>query len=162
MKRNVILAAVTLVAFAAGTWVGFLLSRRNVVTYAVPDPYGGSRRAVHLDWPTYGLPLVEYQHFLELLDAGRTNLHRELLDGLLDMALFDASFRRPELPAVQREILDTAIADTAAYRQVHPRSVELGDPADTEGFWQNHQATVDALLDEVKSEAGKQDEIERE
>jgi len=137
--RQIVLIAAT---FAIGLMVGRFSISKNVVVYSVPILDGRFRNAVHLDWPTYGLPMAEYCMFLKLLDEGDVERLRHQLDMCLDMVLHDASFRRPELPSSHRDRLDVAIATVASYRDEHPRSV-------TSSF-SNHTQRVDALLDTFK------------
>lgn len=157
MKRRITIVLVVGAAFVVGVAVGQFFASRNVVTYAVPVPHGEVRNAVHMDWPTYGLPMAEYRMFLMGLDHGETNRLRRRLDTCLDMALFDASFRRPALPADKRAEVDKAIAAIAQYRIDHPRSNtmptrdEVSDRWWRDGYpyWSNQYSTVDALLKEV-------------
>ncbi|MDD5707433.1 MAG: hypothetical protein PHR35_16035 [Kiritimatiellae bacterium] len=163
MKKRIRAILIVTAAFVLGVAVGQFVARRNVVTYAVPVPNGEIRNAVHMDWPTYGLPMAEYRMFLMGLDHGDTNRLRQRIDTCLDMALFDASFRRPALPDRERAEVDKAIAAVAKYRIDHPRSntmptrEEVGERwwRDDHPYWCNQYNTVDALLEEV----GTGDEI---
>ena len=153
MRRAI--AIVGIVALGLGFLVGHLAARRNVIVYAVPVPNGKVRNAVHLDWPTYGLPMTEYRACLLCLDIGNTNKLRERLDTFVDMALFDASFRRPLLPKEKREELDRAIAAVARYRMDHP-STTIRKPDSSANLtpeihphWKRLVNTASNLLQEV-------------
>lgn len=135
---------ILILAGAALFWAGRWSYSRNIVTYS----FKGNQVAVHLDWPTSGLPLAEYISVLTQLRSGATNEAIGNLEMLLDSTVADARSRRPRLPSAGTEQLDKALAYAARYRGKFPRPLSEGS-----GFYwtSDKQLEVDRYLEEFKS-----------
>jgi len=101
---------------------------------------------VHLDWPTYGIPLVEYESILRLLRNNDSTRAADRLEAFLDEAIRDASQRRPLLRGKHLESLDAALVRVAQYRAWHPREL-----SSTDASWAQRQREVDAFLEVFRS-----------
>src|SRR5690349_21634814 len=114
--KTVIAGASIFILRSTSFWLGSLWRSRSVLTYKVDQ----IRVNFHTDWPTYGLPLVEYKLILSLLQSGRTNRAIEKAEDFLDVAIYDAKRRRPLLDGRMRDDLDKGLRAAAQYRQQFP------------------------------------------
>jgi len=145
MRTYKIVGVVVLVlAGAVLFWLGRWSYSRSIVVYSVH----GNRVAVHLDWPTSGLPLAEYRAVLLGLRAGLTNEPIGHLETFLDGAVYSAKCRRPVLPDEDVVQLDKAFSAVAQYRSKYPRPLAIGS-----GFYwtAEKQSEVDKFLEGFRS-----------
>jgi hypothetical protein len=140
---------VTAVLCLASFSVGWLSGSHGVITYSV----NGWPTSFNRAWPTYGLPLAEDQALLDLLRSKNSTNAIPYLEGMLDMATFDAMCRRPLLRGQDLETLDKVLVKVARYREQFPRVIDTS----TNGFgnlqqlkqyedWVAEQKQVDAFL----------------
>jgi len=141
--------ALTVLVGAISFWLGRSSSSHGVITYSV----NGWPISFNRAWPTYGLPLVNYQSILQMLRDGRSTNAIPYLDGFLDMATYDAICRRPLLQSQEREVLDKAFIKVARYRERFPRPIDLstnsfGNPKQLQPDedWIAEQKQIDAFL----------------
>ena len=125
--------------FAIAFWLGRLSASYRVITYSVD----GNRIAVHLDLPTYGLPMAEYKDILSEFRGGFTNKAITDMESFLDTAVQDAEYRRPLLRGEDLKRLDKSLAAVARYRGQYPRPLNQGN-----GFYwtADKQAELDKFL----------------
>ena len=110
----------------------------TVKTYSVD----GIATSFNLAWPTYGLPLAEYTHFLQGLRADRAEEVIPKLETALDLAVYDAKYRYPLLTGQDLRGLTKNLSAVASYRERFPR------PLDTRAAesWQEKQKAIDSFL----------------
>jgi hypothetical protein len=75
------------------------------------------------------------------------------LDGMLDMATYDAMCRRPLLKGQDRETLDKVLIKVARYREQFPRPIDMstngfGNPKQLQQYedWIAEQKEIDVFL----------------
>jgi hypothetical protein len=118
MKR--FLAYTTILTFCSiSFWAGKLWGRRDIITYSV-DEY---RVAFDRSWPTYGLPLKDFETVLSSLRSGHMEAAMTKLEVFLDGVVYDARQRRSTLRGEDLVRFDRAVSAVAAYRKRYPRAV---------------------------------------
>jgi hypothetical protein len=132
-----------------GFFVGRLSGSHGVVTYSV----NGWPTTFNRAWPTYGLPLAEDEALLVLLRDGNSTNAIPHLEGMLDMATYDAMCRRPLLRGQEVEMLDKVLTKVARYREQFPRPIDtstngFGNPQQLQQYkdWIAEQKQIDAFL----------------
>jgi len=147
--RTILWVVATAVLCLAAFLVGRLSGSHGVVTYSV----NGWPTSFNRAWPTYGLPLAEESAILVILREGHSTNAIPYLDGMLDMATYDAMCRRPLLRDQERETLDKALVKVARYREQFPRAIDtptngFGNPQQLKQYedWVAEQKQIDAFL----------------
>lgn len=141
MKAKTVPSAAAVILLCA---LSFYLGKRTASQSVLVYPVKANRVAVHLDWPTYGLPLAEYEATLSVLRNGNTNRAIEFLEIFLDQAIYDAKRRRVVLPNESQRSLDKAIEKAARYRERFPRPLDQ----ETNGPLLEMQKDVDQFLEQ--------------
>ena len=114
-------------------------SHQDVAVYSV-DTW---QTAFHKSWPTYGLPLVEYELLLTMLRNGQSKQAIEKLEVLLDTTIYDAKRRRQVLEGKDLQMLDKSLVRAAKYRSSNPRPLDQ----ETNIYWTaERQVEVDNFL----------------
>lgn len=138
-KKLIIKIAGVVLLCLISFWVGRLSISYQVITYSADD----RRIAFHLDSPSEGLPLVEYQLVLSEFRSGDSERALSHLEMFLDGAVRSAEHRRPLLRGWRLEQFDKALAKVAQYREQHPRPLSQG----TGFLWTaERQTEVDTFL----------------
>jgi hypothetical protein len=140
------LATILILAGALLFWLGRWSYSRDVIVYSNQ----GYQVAVHLDWPTSGLPLAEYASVLKELRTGLTNEAMGHLESMLDSAVAGAMSRHPNLPSASAVKLDQALSCAARYREQFPRPLSQGS-----GFYwtSDKQLEVDRYLEGFRTQS---------
>jgi len=130
-------------------FLGRLSGSKNVVTYSA----NGYPTSFNRAWPTYGLPLTDYEAILVMLRDGHSKEAIPFVDGLLDIAVYDAECRRPLLQGRDLKVLDSALIKVARYREQFPRPIDtstngFGNPTQLQQNekWVLEQKQIDAFL----------------
>jgi hypothetical protein len=128
-----------------GVVVGFSMARHGITLYR----HDGFRTVVHNDWPTYGLPLVEYTSILSLIEKQDTDKAKKRLNMFLDQSVQDAMDRYEIVSGREREEIRKALTKAAEYRQAYPRPPTTNDAPATVFWSSERQMKEDRFLSDL-------------
>ena len=142
MKSKITIQIVAVILLSLlSFWLGRLSYSRNVITYSIDGIPTSFNRA----WPTYGLPLANYEPILVMLQNGHSTNAIPYMETFLDSAIYEAKCRRSLLRDKDLKALDMALVRVAQYRQRFPRPITES----TNGLdrsWIARQKEVDVFL----------------
>jgi len=104
---------------------------------------------VHKDWPTYGLPMVEYTTILSLIETEKIVRAKDYLNMFLDQSVQDAIDRYRTVSDRDREEIRKILIKAAEYRRAYPRHLTTND-APMSVFWnRERQIAEDQFLKDL-------------
>jgi len=142
MKTKTIIGiSVVIILCSVSFWLGRLSGSHGVITYSV----GGIPTSFNRAWPTYGLPLVNYESILIMLQNRHSKEAIPHLEAFLDAAVYDAKCRHPLLQSEDLKDIDKGLAKVARYREQFPRPI-TNSTNKLDQFWIARQKEIDAFL----------------
>ena len=140
-------AGLLIVGLVVGFLAGWAVARHDITLYR----HDGFRTVFHQDWPTYGLPMVEYTVILNLLEREETTQAKNRLNMFLDQAVQDAMDRYSIVSGRDRDQIRKGLIKVSEYRQAHPRPLTTNDAPSTVFWNRERQMKEDQFLSEIEN-----------